>query len=73
MAHKEDFLVVFGAGTDIYVADNCNNNFSSGSNLGGTFTLPPGVKFESEEARTYLAGSYKFKVSEIETYLVVKT
>jgi hypothetical protein len=30
--------------------------------------LPPGIKAGTEEAKTYLAGSYKFTVADIEVY-----
>ena len=60
---------MFGSGTDIYVGDSCNKGLNSGSNLGGTYTLPPGVEQNSHQAKTYFTGSLKFKVAEIETYL----
>jgi hypothetical protein len=70
--HRYDYIVVFGFGTDLYICDTCNKNDNSGSSLGGTYTMPPGIKFESNEAKIYLAGAHRFKVSEIEVYLVNK-
>eukprot|EP01091_Cochliopodium_minus_P005578 TRINITY_DN15484_c0_g1_i1.p1 TRINITY_DN15484_c0_g1~~TRINITY_DN15484_c0_g1_i1.p1 ORF type:complete len:384 (-),score=79.88 TRINITY_DN15484_c0_g1_i1:71-1222(-) len=57
----------FGGGNDIYISDNCNSNSNSYSNLGHSYSGCP-HKFESVEAKTFLCGSYKFRVDEIEVY-----
>ena len=59
----------FGGGHDIYIANNANSRASSYSNLGLTY-LHPEYGHESDEARSFLAGSYGFKLSEIETYKI---
>jgi hypothetical protein len=56
----------FGGGHDIYIANNANSRASSYSNLGLTFVHPE-YEYESNETRTFLAGSYNFQLSEIET------
>jgi hypothetical protein len=57
---------VFGA-YDLSIANNSNTNTTSSSNLGLSYTHPD-YAFESNEAKSFLAGSYKFQVSEIEVY-----
>lgn len=39
-----------------------NNRNDSISNLGSFYELPPGITCGTEEAKSYLAGSYHFKV-----------
>jgi hypothetical protein len=56
-----------GAGHDIYIADNANTSNESYSNLGFTYSHPVYYE-ETNEAETFLAGSYHFKLSEIEVY-----
>jgi hypothetical protein len=64
-------MVAFGRGHDFRISSNCNTNNESYSNLGYTYQLPEGTQINSEEAKTYLAGTYQFKVVEIEVYKVV--
>ena len=54
-----------GCDSDIYICNNCNTKNSSYSDGNNTYQLPPGA-----DAKTYLAGSYKFLVKEIEVYSV---
>jgi hypothetical protein len=53
--------------TDLYIADKSNTNINSYSNLGHSYTHPD-YRFETNEAKSFLAGSYNFQVSEIEVY-----
>jgi hypothetical protein len=46
---------------DFYIADKSNININSCSNLGHSYTHPDYV-YESNEARSFLAGSYYFQV-----------
>lgn len=64
-------MVAFGRGHDFRVSSNCNVNSESYSNFGYTYQLPDGMQMNSEEAKSYLAGAYQFKVTEIEIYKVV--
>ena len=56
---------------DLFICKDSNINRNSHSYLGISYELPEGLQFNSNEARNYLAGSYSFKVIEIETYLVM--
>ena len=68
--NRPDYLATFGGGHDIHLCDNCNSSNSSYSNFGHTFNTP-GAQYGTEQAKSYLAGSYNFKVLEIETYQLV--
>ncbi|KAJ5078900.1 pep-cterm sorting domain-containing protein [Anaeramoeba ignava] len=58
---------IFGGG-DIWI----NSDLQSGySDFGFTYNLPNGIKKYTNEARSYLAGSYdKWIVDELETYFI---
>ncbi|CDW73378.1 tldc domain-containing protein [Stylonychia lemnae] len=68
--HYKDYSIVFGGGCDIYISNDCNINQSSNSNLGHTYMAPQGFKKDDQFCKDYLAGSYNFKVIEIEVYSV---
>lgn len=55
-------------GRDLYISATPNIKTDSFANLGGTYELPEGIGYESHEATTYLAGTFKFKVAEIEVF-----
>ncbi|KAJ5077969.1 hypothetical protein M0811_05226 [Anaeramoeba ignava] len=59
---------IFGGGHDFYL----NSNLETGdSQFGHTYYLPNGIDYDTNEAKSYLAGSYnKWIVDEIETYLI---
>ena len=57
----------FGGGNDIYISDNCGSNNNSHSNLGHSFSGCP-FKSDTVEAKSFLCGSHKFKVEEIEVW-----
>ncbi len=57
----------FGS-NDILVYGNSNCNNSSYSDFGQSYQLPPGYVQGSEEAKSLLAGAYKFSTSEIEVF-----
>jgi hypothetical protein len=63
-------MVTFGHGYDICIEDNCNKNETSRSNLGSSYELENGDKQQSEILKQYLAGSHKFKVTDIEVYRI---
>ena len=60
-----NFRPVFG--NDISVCDNSNVNTGSFSNLGHSYKHPQYVQ-RSNEAKSFLAGSYNFQTVEIEVY-----
>lgn len=51
-----------------YLDDETRPNWSD---FGSTYSLPSGITFESNEAKSYLAGSYQFKVEEYEVFSVL--
>jgi len=61
---------VFGGGNDIYVSDSSNTNEYSSSNIGHSYQLPKNITSGSVEAQSYLAGSYRWKTTEIEVFQV---
>ncbi len=54
-------------GYDFYIGDKSNKNKTSYSNLGHYYTHPD-YAFGSNEAESFLAGSFNFQVEEIEVY-----
>ncbi len=57
----------FGFVGDICIANNANTPMDSFSNLGHTYSHPRHA-FGTNEAQTFLAGSYDFQLDEIEVY-----
>ncbi|CDW78645.1 tldc domain-containing protein [Stylonychia lemnae] len=70
LRHHKDVLIAFGRGNDIRINDDCNNNRDSLCNLGGTFNPQLDYKWQDQQAQEHLAGSYQFKVIEIEVYSI---
>ena len=58
----------FGGGHDIRISNYASSNSNSYSNLGYTYSPPSGYSYGSTFAQTFLAGSYKFKPDEVETF-----
>ena len=58
---------IFGRGHDLFISDRSNENESSHSSLGYTFTHPDYPK-DSVRAYSILAGSKYFRVDEIEIF-----
>ncbi len=56
---------------DINVSDNSNQNEDSYSYLGNCYQLPNSLIFGSQEAKSYLAGSYNWQITEIEVYQLI--
>eukprot|EP00347_Sterkiella_histriomuscorum_P018368 403345770 len=83
--HHKDFMCAFGY-KDIYITNNCDQDYSSWSNLGSTYEMPKHymdqVKQASKnseqeklseitkEGRSYLTESDQFVVEDIEVYLI---
>ena len=58
----------FGGGHDLYISNHANSNSHSYTALGHTYKAPPG-----QQANIFLAGTYQFVPSEVETfYLLTK-
>ena len=61
---------IFGYGNDLRLYSNCHANTSSYSNLGSTYSLPNNISPNTNEAKSYLAGSTQFQVEEYEVFLM---
>ena len=57
----------FGGG-DIRISHYASSNSNSYSNLGHTYSPPSGYRYDSTFAQTFLAGSFKFTIDEVETF-----
>jgi len=62
---------IFGDGNDIFISDKSNKIRNSQSWLGRSF-VHPDYALGSNEAKSFLAGSHMFQVSEIEVYTKIK-
>ena len=58
----------FGGGHNLYISDNCHVNTKSYSNLGYYYKAPTGYIYGTDQARSLLAGTIKFKVDEYEVF-----
>ena len=63
---RDDYGPIFGH-DNITIKSQSNQNEGSWSDLGDTYKHP-NYAYKSNEAQSFLAGSYEFKVSEIEVY-----
>ena len=57
----------FGGGNDIYIEDNANSTTDNYSHLGSSYKHPQYAQ-GTNEAETFLAGSFRFQLDEIEVY-----
>ena len=62
------FGPTFGGGYDIKISSSASSNSNSYSNLGYTYSPPSGYGYSSTFAQTFLAGTYKFTLDEVETF-----
>eukprot|EP01080_Neovahlkampfia_damariscottae_P003984 gene3984-7240_t len=62
----------FGGGHDLYICNNSNKTKSSYSNLGHSFKTLQSMKYATNEAKNFLAGTYNFLTTEIEVYTMRK-
>lgn len=58
----------FGIGNDLLLDHRATGSEPHSSNLGGTYSLPEGMTFQSDEAQSYLAGSLFFGLEEYEVF-----
>jgi hypothetical protein len=65
------FGPIFGSGHSFYISSDSNKNKDSYSNLGKTYQHP-NYEYGSNEAQSFLAGSYNFSTSEIEVFQVAR-
>jgi hypothetical protein len=59
------YCLAFGCGHDIYVADNCNANTNSYTNLGGGYVNDTGIT-----GTTVFTGEQRFMVKDIEVFTI---
>jgi hypothetical protein len=57
-------------GDDIVILEGAHNRRDSYSYLGDDYELPAGMVWGSKKAYSYLAGSQKFKVKQLEVFAV---
>jgi hypothetical protein len=63
----------FGGGCDIYICNGSNVHMYSYSNFGDSYDIPDGYRFESVEAKCYLAGNYNgWLATEIKVYQIIE-
>ena len=58
----------FGGGYDMSISNNTRSNSNTYSDLGHSYSPPGGYSYRSSFARTFLAGTYRFKPDEVETF-----
>ena len=59
----------FGDGFDIYITNNAASNTNSYTNLGYTYSPPPGNSYGSSFSQSFLAGTtYNFRPDEVEVF-----
>ena len=60
----------FGQGLDIYIVNYSTTNafYVSYTDLGFTYSPPPGHHYGSSFTRTFLAGTYHFRPNEVEVF-----
>jgi hypothetical protein len=75
--HHSGCLTTFGGGfgfgtdNDLYISEACDRYRNSYCNLGETYSLGQRtMQYGSDEARRYMAGTYKFLVREMEVFRV---
>ena len=64
---SSEFGPTFGSGYDIFVANNANHGDASYANLGHSYHHPLYAN-GTPDADNFLAGSYNFRVAEIEVF-----
>ncbi|KAJ5070986.1 e3 ubiquitin-protein ligase trim33-like [Anaeramoeba ignava] len=59
---------IFGGGGDFFLISNLQPGWS---NFGYSYNLPDGITYQTDESKSYLAGSYNsWVVDELETYFI---
>ena len=59
---------VFGDGPDLRLFNKCDRKKTNQCNLGGSYSLPKNMVFNSNEARAYLGGGVEFEVEDYEVF-----
>ena len=53
---------------DLVIYSSEHSQDKNYTKLGKYYELPPGIEEGSDQAKSYLAGSYKFKMKELEVF-----
>ena len=63
----------FGTDNDLFIAEGCDKNRLSFCNLGETYSMDSvlGMHYGTDESKKYLAGAFKFKVKQMEVFMVI--
>ena len=70
---RTDCGPTFGCGSDIHICNNSNTTQSSYSNFYYSYKYDQlNLTFNTEEAKSFLAGSFKFLTTEIEVFQKIK-
>ena len=71
MYWKSTYGPTFGYGHDIHICNNSNTTTGSYSNIGHSYEPPQGVTYNTDSAKSFLAGSYgDWTTTEIEVYQI---
>ena len=65
---RSSYGPTFGGGHDIRIYTNAASNNNSYSQLGYTYSPPPGYSYRSSFTDSFLAGSYHFRPDEVEVF-----
>jgi hypothetical protein len=58
---------IFGGGHDLEIGnDSVSSNTASFANFGYSYQIPPGYTFKQKKAQSLLAGSFRFRPSQVE-------
>ena len=57
-----------GGGPDLGIVNNANTNTNNFSNLGHSYTLPTGLTYGNDNAKTFLFGTSHFTPNEVEVF-----
>jgi hypothetical protein len=57
---------IFGGGHDLEIGNDAVSNTASFANFGSSYQSPPGYTYKQNNAQSLLAGSYRFRPSEVE-------
>eukprot|EP00347_Sterkiella_histriomuscorum_P000934 403373965 len=70
-AFEHNLHLLFAFGEDIRIFQNCDKDRNSYCNLGDTYALPDGMKEDSKNRDTYMAGEVRFIVKDIIIYALI--
>ena len=62
---------IFGVGHDLNIAHDAGSNSLSLANFGASYQSPTGYTYGQPNAQFLLAGSFKFRLSEIEVFYLI--